>query len=111
MEFDEKLMRSVAVAAYRLALNNTPFCNAVFQRMRNPQPGDLVLETSRAIRTNDPDGFGWLVSYDRAEGTGEIERPGGRTQRWENATIVAVPTAEMIRKASTAESEGAEEVR
>lgn len=96
MGYDEKAMMSVASAAFRLALNNTPFCRAVWRRMQDPKPGDLVMEYSRAPHAGDPGGLGRLVRCDRSRGTGEIELSGGETVRWENAAFVAVPTLEMI---------------
>jgi len=94
-------MMSVAFAAFRLALNNTPFCRAVWRRMQDPKPGDLVMEHSRAAHIGDPMGIGRLVRCDRSRGTGEIELFGGDTARWENAAFVAVPTLEMILEVQT----------
>lgn len=93
---DEMELMSVAFAAYRLAMNNTPFCAAMWRRMESPQPGELVMEISRAARAGVVDGFGELVSYDRDEATGEIRRPDGVLMHWENATFVAVPTRKMV---------------
>lgn len=94
-----KMMMSVAFAAFRLALNNTQFCAAVWRRMQNPQPGDLVIEYSRAAHSGDPRGIGWLVKCDRSDGTGEIKLFAGKTVRWTNAGFVGVPTREMILEA------------
>lgn len=99
MGFDDKTMMSVAFASFRLALNNTPFCNAVWRRMQDPKPGDLVMEHSRAGRTCDPMGIGRLVKCDRHEATGEIELSDGKVVRWENAEFVAVPTHAMVLEA------------
>ncbi len=95
MEIDDKTMMSLAYASFRLALNNTPFCQAVWRRMQNPKPGDLVMEYSQAAYVN-PRAIGRLVRCDRSQGTGEIELSNGKTVQWSNAAFAIVPTLEMI---------------
>ncbi len=96
MKVDNALAMSIAVAACRLTLNNTQFLNAVFQRIRKPRLGELVLETSQAVRTMDPDGFGTLVSFRADDDTGTVRVSDGRRVFWENATFFAVPTQELL---------------
>ena len=99
MKVHDALAMSIAVAAYRLTrltLNNTPFLNEVFHRIRKPRPGELVLETSQACRTMDPDGFGTLVSFNADDSTGTVRVSDDRRVIWENALFVAVPTQELL---------------
>lgn len=66
----------------------------LLERMRRPQPGDLVIEISR-IGSFDPDGVGRLISI---EGTDPDDRyvvaplhAPGTEQGWQNATFIALP--------------------
>lgn len=95
---DEEQLLSVAYAAFRLALNNTPFCNSMYEAMRNPKPGDLVLEVSAGARM-ELRGLGYLVkdvSEKDADG-GVIRCLDGTEQRWDNAQFVRVPTDALVR--------------
>lgn len=96
MKLDEKTMMSVAHAAFRLARNSTPFCEAVWRRIQEPKIGELVVEYSRIAPHDAPKGLGRLVSHDRQEGMSEVERPDGTTVRLKSASFVAVPTLELI---------------
>ena len=98
MRIDDTLAMSIAVAAYRLTLNNAPFLDAVFHRIRKPRLGELVLETSQAVRTMDPDGFGTLVSFNADDSTGTVRVSDDRRVMWENATFFAVPTQELLKE-------------
>ena len=99
MNDDEtRLLLSVASAGYRMALNNTPFCSRMYEVMRNPKPGDLVLELSGRARM-DVCGLGYLVKDvdpDSSDG-GVLRLLDGTEQRWDNATFVRVPTDELVR--------------
>lgn len=90
------MFMSASYASFRLALNNTPFCQAVYTRMRHPKIGEMVMEISRAAYKQDPRGFGLLVTHCRSEAESEIKNLNGKTIRWTNANVVAIPTMEMI---------------
>lgn len=66
-------------------------------RMRNPQPGDLVIEVSGLNHTFDPDSVGRLIRIEHPDDmdlTRWIVEPlhePGREQGWRNAEFVAVP--------------------
>jgi hypothetical protein len=47
---DAERLLSVAYAAVRLALTNTPFCTEMYKAMEKPKAGDLVLEISAGAR-------------------------------------------------------------
>lgn len=96
MEPNDTLLMSVANAAYLLSHNNTPMCSAIWHRMQNPRPGELVMEYSRAVHYGDPHGFGRLVGCDRDEGTGEIVCFDGTRQRWDNAAFAVIPTRQLL---------------
>lgn len=96
----DTVLKLAVHAARRLSLNE-----------REPQPGDLVVETT--LFRLDPDAIGWLVDHGEAayaeDGTGPTREvwdiaplsgrhQEGRTwQRWENADFRPVP--EVVRKA------------
>ena len=102
MPDDAERLLSVAYAAFRLALNNTPFCNAMYRAMKDPNPGDLVLEVSAGARM-ELRGLGYLVTDvgDDADG-GVIRCLDGTEQRWDNAQFVRVPTDALVREIDAA---------
>lgn len=101
----EELM-SVTFAAFRLALINAPFCQAVWRRTQEPKCGELVIEYSHGVHTGDRNALGILVWHDRLRGEGVIRLPcpcceeleHGSTVRWDNAAFMAVPTREIIQE-------------
>lgn len=110
------LARLVAHSGY-LAWTNTlvgdraPVVTDCNKRMRDPQIGDLVLETSTYYREPwDPGALGWLLSVDQEpwyteeDGTVLIEQvwyvepfvpraDGEFKVRWTNAMFIALPDA------------------
>lgn len=81
--------------------NAPPVIKDLRGRMRNPQPGDLVLEISRLGGMMpdrfDPDSIGRLIRVESAEHTGRdrwvvepLHAP-GTEQGWQNAEFVAIP--------------------
>jgi hypothetical protein len=72
-----------------------PVIKELGERMRNPQPGDLVLEISRLGGMMpgrfDPDSIGKLL---RVEGDRWVVEPlhaPGTEQGWQNAEFIALP--------------------
>ena len=66
-------------------------------RMKNPRPGDLVIEISEFGRTFDPDSVGRLVRVEHSDDLDltrhvvePLNRP-GEEQGWRNAEFVAIP--------------------
>ncbi|WP_327066807.1 hypothetical protein [Kitasatospora sp. NBC_01302] len=66
-------------------------------RMKQPRPGDLVIEISSFNQTFDPDSVGRLVRIENAHDMGlcrhvtaPLGRP-GEEQGWRNAEFVAIP--------------------
>jgi len=66
-------------------------------RMRHPQPGDLVIEISGFGRTFDPDSVGRLIRIEHPDDLDltrhvvePLHRP-GEEQGWQNSEFVAVP--------------------
>ena len=96
-----ELLLSIAAAAYDLTLVDSEYSQRVNERCRNPLVGDLVIEITRATIAKDIDGIGWLRKHNADEGLAIVERDGKMTT-WENAKIVAVPTAAMTRRARIA---------
>lgn len=83
---------------------------------QEPEPGDLVIETTWLRRQPDPDAIGWLVAHGEApyaeDGTGPtrevwditplsgavgVGSAGELYQRWENASFVKVPDRLVVR--------------
>lgn len=107
MTYEAQLRRMVATAAdtaWTLALMcRTPMGKELLERMRNPRPGDVVLETSTVWRwRRDPEGepgdaLGTLVRRVGSEWTSNyLVLPHGapadaEPNWWENATFIAVP--------------------
>jgi hypothetical protein len=74
-----------------------PATVCMLQRMRNPRPGDLVIEISSFARTFDPDSVGRLIRIEhpddldrRRHVTAPLHRP-DEEQGWRNAEFVALP--------------------
>jgi hypothetical protein len=103
---NEQRIYALARGIWSLVLrgDQTQRDEALFQRMRHPQPGDLVVElsTGRQVRRNTEhaaQAVGFLVavegeSYQRRYHV----RPyaGGEVLSWDNAEFVAVPNGEDI---------------
>lgn len=77
--------------------NPAPATAQLRKRMRNPEPGDLVIEVSGLSQAFDPDKVGRLVRIENADDmnlrrhvTEPLGRP-GEEQGWRNAEFVAVP--------------------
>jgi len=94
---DVYLLAIIGRELYRATLigNAPPVIKELGERMRNPQPGDLVLEVSRwgGMRPDrfDPESIGRLV---RIEGDRQVVEPlhaPGTDQGWQNARFVALP--------------------
>lgn len=114
----KRLMFPMAYRAYTATLiGGAPAATrAMYERMKRPQPGDLVIEVSTCPRLmraeadpNDPTWDGQFVTYvgsevrttaynddeGGAEWSEEVHvclNPDGTTFEWTNASIVAVPT-------------------
>lgn len=93
-------MASVAYAAFRLALGNTPLARAVWRRMLAPKFEDLVMD-----RREGGDGeraVGRLVGFgDPGSGCwAEIACTGGEVRRLPGSAVVAVPTRGMVEAAA-----------
>jgi hypothetical protein len=106
METNDDVLRLLVVSTRAAVL--APHLTALAREENvEPQPGDLVVETSSAQVHPDPDAIGWLVDHGDApykeDGTGprrevwDILPLSGRTQkdwgyqRWENADFRRVP--------------------
>jgi hypothetical protein len=68
---------------------------AIRERMMNPQPGDLVVETSMWGTPRDPDQVGRLIrvsgdEHRRYYVVEPLHRPGAE-QGWENGSFAAIP--------------------
>ena len=75
----------------------TPATQALYQRMRNPQVGDMVMEiTSYRLTKKDRRGTGTLIAIEDNENRflkkWTIQTPGGDTCDWTNADVIAIPT-------------------
>jgi hypothetical protein len=106
---DERLIEALAYNLYRATIvgDPAPFVRELGTRMANPQPGDLVLETTTLRRPNSYGArLGRLLrivdepfpDWPDDEGDAPLERvwyitlPDGREYRWTNASFIAVPT-------------------
>jgi hypothetical protein len=78
-----------------LAGNAPPMITELRERMRNPRPGDLVLEISRfggmMPDRFDPDSIGRLVRIESDRWVIEPLHAPGTEQGWRNAEFVAIP--------------------
>lgn len=94
---DAYLLAIVGHELYRSTLigNAPPVIRQLGERMRNPQPGDLVMEVSRfgGFRPDrfDPDSIGRLVRINGDRWVVEPLHAPGVEQGWQNATFVALP--------------------
>ena len=75
----------------------TPATQALYQRMKNPQVGDMVMEiTSYRRITKDRRGTGTLIAIEDNENRflkkWTIQTPDGRTCDWTNADVIAIPS-------------------
>lgn len=93
----EALLAMLEATAYDLWMAALHHGNQpLFQRMRTPQIGDIVMETTsyRRVKENRM-GFGKLIA--KVEGKGQIdtkwtiETPDGKVCNWTNADIIAIP--------------------
>jgi hypothetical protein len=99
---DAYLLAIVGRELHRATLigNAPPLITKLRERMRNPQPGDLVLEISRLggmiPGRFDPDSIGRLLRAESADGGRDrwvvepLHAP-GTEQGWQNAEFVALP--------------------
>lgn len=94
---ESELLAKVGRELWRATLigDAPPAIAELRDRMRHPQPGDLVLEITR-FGAFDPDGIGWLVSMagDPAAPARVVVEPlhrPGEEQGWQNAQFVALP--------------------
>lgn len=91
------LLESTAYDLWMSSLSNyTPIGRALYERMKNPKVGDVVMETtSWRRRKDDRMGFGKLVEIKPGKSEFDtvwtIEVPDGRRCNWSNAMIIAVP--------------------
>ena len=94
---DAYLLAIIGRELHRATLigNAPPVIASLRERMRNPRPGDLVLEISRLGGMMpgrfDPDSIGRLL---RIEGDRWVVEPlhaPGTEQGWQNAEFVALP--------------------
>ena len=88
---------------------DSPYGQRLYRRLRNPEPGDIVVETS-SFRPYDPESVGVFVGrvWDMGHPDGEKQDPinylwrvksliTGEVQNWGNADFVAVPTPLLCR--------------
>ncbi len=108
-----RIIWSATMAAWGLAIGGDDYPNKRerFARMKNPQPGDFVVEQSGGLRQLDcAAAVGWLDRVEQepafAEDEWDIETDGpmplervvyiktidGRDYRWVNCSFVQVPT-------------------
>jgi len=96
LEVAAAALGAVGLAAYRMTLvgHAAPMVTAYFERVSNPQPGDLVVEyTTFARRERDGqahEAVGFLVSRDGDECTIE-PYVGGAPELWGNAEFISIP--------------------
>ncbi len=74
----------------------TPATQTLYQRMKNPQVGDMVMEiTSYRRIKEDRRGTGTLIAMEdngnRFEKKWTIRTPNGDTCDWTNADVIAIP--------------------
>lgn len=76
-----------------------PLITQLRDRMRRPQPGDVVLEISRWGGLDparfDPDSVGRLVSHAGDRWVVEPLHDPGRQQGWRNADFIALPSGPL----------------
>ena len=75
----------------------TPATQALFQRMKKPQVGDMVMEiTSYRRIKKDRRGTGMLIAIEESENRflkkWTIQTPEGDTCDWTNADVIAIPS-------------------
>lgn len=75
----------------------TPASRALFERMRNPQVGDMVMEITSYRRVKaDRRGTGTLIEIQENDGVflkkWTVRTPSGETCDWTNAKFIAIPT-------------------
>lgn len=99
LAMDATRVRILGYNLYCLSMHNTPAAALAFKWMSDPQPGDLVIETSTAhYRDRDADAVGRLVRKAREPNTNHmletvwyVERLDGTTERWRNADFIRLP--------------------
>lgn len=100
MPYQPDLARILAVtldSLWRLALAShaTPFGEALFERMSNPQVGDLVLETTSMHRRPWPyESLGVLKAIDDDVWSVQVLVLPSNVCKWSNASFIAAPTDE-----------------
>lgn len=107
-----KLLALNAYAAWSSALRaaHSPGGSARYERLAHPQPGDLVLETTRGVTTLMRDtwdehgrALGWMHPPQNAGDDCVVEALDGTITNWSNARFVAVLTPELDRELREAE--------
>lgn len=91
------MLEATALDLWRASLcaTKTEMGKQLFERMKNPKVGDVVMEITsyRRIKT-DRMGFGKLISKTEGNHCGTewvIETPDGKRCKWTNADIIAIP--------------------
>jgi hypothetical protein len=91
------MLEATAIDLWRatLAATSTETGKRLFARMRNPEVGDTVIETTTYRRiTKDRMGFGTLIAKSDGDNCATewvIRTPDGQEAKWVNADIIAIP--------------------